>query len=458
MSTQEIDLLYVPRDQFVPLHETDKRWKVVVAHRRSGKTVSSLNELIRGALLCPKASPRFAYISPYRTQSKAIAWSYLKDFTSNLPNRRVSESELYVELPRGARVTLYGADNSESLRGIYLDGCVIDEPADMDPNFFRDVIRPALSDRLGWCLWIGTPKGRNSFFSLYDNACSDSEYFTMFLPASVSGLLPVAELQSALRSMGKESYEREYECSFAAAIPGAIYGDEISKLRSNNQIQDFAPATNLPMDTFWDVGDSDYTCIWLVQMEGRHINLVDYYSANGQTVGHYANQIKKWGETYQTSIRTNFLPHDADHVRRGGSWKTDLTEAGLSRITIVPRTPDIWLGINELRSILPRCYIHKTNCSRRFGDKESSAPSGLDCLEYYHKREESDQNVIYEKPVHDEFSHGADALRTMSEAHRLGMLEGSSYVARNSRHTPIRVLRGPSSNSYKRKNKVKSIR
>jgi len=82
----------------------------------------------------------------------------------------------------------------------------------------------------------------------------------------------------------------------------------------------------------------------------------------------------------------------------------------------------------------------------------------LDCLEYYHKREESDRDTIYEKPVHDEFSHGADALRTMSEAHRLGMIEGTSFVARESRHTPHKVLRGPSAASYSVKKKNKSLR
>ena len=147
---KDVEIAYCPRDQFMPLHECKKRWMVVVAHRRSGKTVASLNQLIRGALLCANKNPRFAYIAPYRIQAKAVAWQYLKDFTAGIPDRKVSESELYIQLPKGGRITLYGADNSESLRGLYLDGVVVDEPADMDGDFFKNILRPALSDRLDW--------------------------------------------------------------------------------------------------------------------------------------------------------------------------------------------------------------------------------------------------------------------------------------------------------------------
>ena len=455
-----ITIPYAPRSVFIPFHEsTNKRWKALVCHRRAGKTIASINELIKQALIIPLKSPRLAYISPYRPQSKAVAWDALLYYTSTIPDRVVNVSELYVKFTQNdAKISLYGADNAEALRGIYLDFIVIDEPADQDPTVWSSIIRPALSDRKGSAVWIGTPKGRNAFFRLYDRAVNDPDWYSMILPASVSGIIDENELRSARNSMLESEYNREFECSFEAAIPGSIYGDAISKLRANNQIQDYQPDADLPYDTFWDVGDSDYTCIWLVQFEGRHINIVDYYSSNGQTIGHYAAKVLEWGDKYHTTIRTHFLPHDATHERRGGSWKTDLNNAGLSHITIVPRTPDIWLGINELRTLLLRCYIHKTNCSKTFGNSDTSPPSGIDCLEYYHKKEEVDRHVIYEKPVHDEFSHGADALRTMSEAHRLGMIEGTSFVARESRHTPHKVLRGPSAASYSVKKKNKSLR
>jgi len=170
---------YTPRKAFVQWHSRSQRWSVLVVHRRGGKTVSGINELIKEAMKCQLKAPRFAYLAPYRKQAKEIAWDYLKQYTAPIPGRVVSESELHVKLPNEGRITLYGADNAEALRGIYLDGIIIDEPADMDASVWSSVIRPALSDRRGWATWIGTPKGRNSFFRLYDRAVNDPEWFTM---------------------------------------------------------------------------------------------------------------------------------------------------------------------------------------------------------------------------------------------------------------------------------------
>ncbi len=438
---------YLPRLPFLPFHDRKARWSVLVVHRRGGKTVAGINDLIRGALTCPKPSPRFAYLAPYRQQAKLVAWDYLKQFTAPVPGREVHESELHVKLPRDGRVTLYGADNYDALRGIYLDGAVVDEPADMAPEVWTDLLRPALSDRLGWCVWIGTPKGRNAFFRLYDKACSDPEYFTMILPASVSGIIPKSELDSSLKAMGQASYEREFECSFNAAVPGSIYGDLIAQLRTNAQIQDYAHNPDFPLITSWDMGDSDYCCQCLLQLEGRHINLLDYYSGSGQGPGHYADNCRKWEDKYKARIANHYLPHDAENIVRGGSWAMDLKDAGLRNIRIVPRTPDIWLGIHELRALLPRFYIHKANCSVAFGE-DKRIPSALDCLEFYHKKEVEEGGTLQEKPVHDEFSNGADSLRTFSEAHRLGLIEGTSLTARENRSRPAKVLRGPGEHSY----------
>jgi hypothetical protein len=428
-----LELDYEPRAPFVRFHERAQRWGVLVVHRRGGKTVAGILDLIKGALICAKPNPRFGYLAPYRQQAKLVAWDYLKRYTANIPGRQISESELHVKLPREGRVTLYGADNYDALRGIYLDGAVVDEPADMAPEVWTDFLRPALSDRQGWCVWIGTPKGRNAFFRLYDRACSDPDYFTMLLPASVSGILPQSELDSARRAMGKESYEREFECSFNAAVPGSIYGDLIAALRSKSQIQDFPASPEFPLFTTWDVGDSDFCAQWLIQLEGRHINILDFHSGTGQVPGHYAEQMRKWEGKYGRTIATHYLPHDAENITHGSSWARDLAAAGMRGIRIVPRAGWIWDGINHLRSLLPRAYIHKTACSLLQGDERVQIPSGLDCLEFYSKHEVEEGHQIKEEPLHNEFSHGADALRTFAEAHRFGMItEGTSQVARDS--------------------------
>lgn len=454
MTPRYVDLGYRPRAPFRPFHDRDKRWSVLVVHRRGGKTVAGINDLIRGALASQKPSPRFAYLAPYRQQAKLVAWDYLKQYTAAVEGRQISESELHIKLPREGRVTLYGADNYDALRGIYLDGAVVDEPADMAPEVWTDLLRPALSDRLGWCVWIGTPKGRNAFFRLYDKACADPEYYTMILPASASGIIAQSELDSALKAMGKESYEREFECSFNAAIPGSIYGDIIGEIRAAGRIKDFIPSPDCPFITSWDLGDSDYCVPNLLQFEGRDINLIDYYSGSGHGPGHYADVCRGWESKYNMKISWHYLPHDADNIVRGGSWRQDLLAAGLRNIKVVPITPDVWLGIHHFRSLLRRFYIHKTNCSKRHGDSEQrTMPSILDCLEFYAKKEVEEGHAIREEPVHNEFSHGADSLRTFSEAHRLGMLEGATKVDRENRSQPVNVLRGPGPSSYSVKSK-----
>ena len=177
--TQRVVIPYAPRVQFLPFHNRKERWAVIVAHRRAGKTVACVNELIKGALQCRHTRPRFAYIAPLLKQAKAVALDYLKEFGLAIPGATVHESELRLDLPNGGQVRLYGGDNPDALRGIYLDGVILDEAADMSPRVFNEIIRPALSDRKGWAVWIGTPKGQNDFFDLYERGRDDDTFFTL---------------------------------------------------------------------------------------------------------------------------------------------------------------------------------------------------------------------------------------------------------------------------------------
>lgn len=224
-----IKLDYRPRPQFKPFHDTEKRWSCIVAHRRCGKTVASVRQLERAALRCSLPNPRFAYIAPLYKQAKDIAWQYVKDGVRPLVEfgAKINESELRVDYPNGGRVRLYGADNPDSLRGIYLDGVVLDEYADMKPSMWSEVIRPALSDRQGWACFIGTPKGRDAFYQVWREAQKDEAWFTLELRATRTGILPESELAAARRQMSESEFMREYECSFDEPdvdqfIPSAI--------------------------------------------------------------------------------------------------------------------------------------------------------------------------------------------------------------------------------------------
>ena len=235
-AAQRIDLGYEPRSQFVALHRRKQRWAVVVAHRRAGKTVACVADLIDAAGRCKLPNPRFAYVAPYFSQAKDVAWNYLRQYTAPIPGVGVNESELRVDLPNGGRIRLYGADNYERMRGLYFDGVVLDEYGDMDPRAWEEVLRPSLADRHGWAVFIGTPKGMNHFSKQWGRAQQDSEWLAIEMPASQTGLLDPAELADARKEMSDEQYAAEFECNFKASVVGSYWGKQMAQAQIEGRI------------------------------------------------------------------------------------------------------------------------------------------------------------------------------------------------------------------------------
>lgn len=195
------------------------RFLVLVWHRRAGKTVFSVLELLLAAAACTQERGRYAYLAPLLKQAKTVAWDYLKAFARLIPGTVVNETELSVTLVNGAQVRLHGADNPDALRGIYLDGVVVDELADMRPELWGEVLRPALADRRGWAIFIGTPKGVNLLSELYYRAArgEDAEWKADLQRAEDTGVIPEDELEAARREMSPAQYAQEFGCDFAAA-------------------------------------------------------------------------------------------------------------------------------------------------------------------------------------------------------------------------------------------------
>ena len=227
---QKVDLGFTPHGfQAKARKEIEKtRFSVLVCHRRWGKTVFAVMELILGALLTERKDFRGAYIAPFRKQAKDIAWDYFKKFAGRVPGVSFNETELIVSFPNGSKITLYGADNADALRGLYFDYVVMDEVADMKPFVWGEIVRPALADRLGRCLFIGTPKGMNLFFELYNRGCSDSagSWGSMLFRASDTvGILPWItdeELSNAMQDLTAAQYRQEFECDFNASSDNSL--------------------------------------------------------------------------------------------------------------------------------------------------------------------------------------------------------------------------------------------
>ena len=204
------------------------RFAVIVAHRRYGKTVGMINELTKSAIKNTLISPQFAYVAPFRNQAKMIAWNYLKYYTSAIPGRKVNESDLFIELPSkhknavGARIYIIGADKPDALRGTYWDGVVLDEYAQIKPELWGEVIRPALADRKGFAYFIGTPKGQNQFYEIYQRAQRSEDWFTCLYRADESGVLDEAELKSMMEDMTDIEIRQELYCDFTASASNVV--------------------------------------------------------------------------------------------------------------------------------------------------------------------------------------------------------------------------------------------
>lgn len=391
---------YIPRPQFMPFHTRSARWACIVAHRRAGKTVACINELLTRALATSKEDARYAYIAPYYGQAKAIAWDYLKRYGEEIIVK-TSESELQVELFNGNRIRLYGADNPNALRGLYLDGAILDEYADMRPSIWGTIIRPMLADRRGWAVFIGTPKGHNAFYDIYDLSRHDDSWYSLVLKASGSQLLPAEELKDARRVMSEDQYEQEFECSFEAAILGAVYGKWIAEIEKSGRVHSDLFDPNLPVHTAWDLGLSDATAIWFWQVVHNEIRLIDYFEDHGPDIAYYCEKLKVRGYQYGK----HFVPHDARNklLAAGGRSIVEQAYKHGVKMHVVAATSQ-QNGIEAARQTLKLTYYDPIKCK-----------DGIEALKQYQFEYDEDKKVFKSKPRHDWTSHGADAFEIIGQ-------------------------------------------
>jgi phage terminase large subunit len=410
MTEQRVIIPYQPRPLQRALHgQLDRfRWNVAVCHRRFGKTVLGINQLLKCAMTCDKPRPRFAYIAPFRNQAKDVAWSYLKHYTLPIPGSSANETELSIDLPNSGKVRIYGADNENALRGIYLDGVVLDEYGDMSPTIWGEVIRPLLSDRQGWAFFIGTPNGKNQFYDVAQLAQREPGWSYTCYKASETGILPDAELADARRTMTEDQYLQEYECSYEASIIGAVYAKEMTAARESGRIARVAYDPRLPVDTAWDLGHNDATAIWLSQTTGHETRLIRYYESSGQGLHHYVGKLKELAGLYGYAYGDHYLPHDVavTELGTGQSRLEILRSLGLASVMVVPRMP-LDDGINATRMFLPLCYFDAEGCER-----------GIEALRHYRWAPQGPNATGNTLPVHDWSSHGADAIRMLATAPR----------------------------------------
>jgi hypothetical protein len=389
----------------MPFHDRSQRWACLVAHRRAGKTVAAVNDLIRAALCAPRPHAHYAYVAPFRLQAKAVAWDYVKRYAAPAM-KSVNEVELTVTVNGGAKITLFGADNADSMRGLGFDGVYLDEFGDFKPSVWGNVIRPALSDRQGWAVFGGTPKGKNQFWEIRETAARlTDEWFLLELPASKSRLLPEGELAAARAQLSKNQYDQEYECSFDAAILGAFYGEEMLEAQTSGRITAVAPDPAVPVYTAWDLGYRDDTAIWWYQVVRGEVHVVDYYAASGATIDTIVDVI----EAKPYRCKRHYLPHDARAKTLASGGKSIVEQLavrlGINALAIVA---DIGVqdGIQAARRMLRSTWFDAHRCRE-----------GLEALRQYRREYDEDKKAFRQTPRHDWTSHPADAFRILAVAY-----------------------------------------
>jgi phage terminase large subunit len=391
---------YRPRPHFIPLHESERRWMLVVAHRRAGKTVALVNQLIRAANNNPRETPppRYAYIGPSFDAAKDLVWGYLKHYTAGIPGVSYLEGELSVTLPNKATIRLYGGALAyERMRGIYLDGAVLDEYPLLHPNAFTSVVRPCLADYRGFAIVSGTAAGEDHFHALKLRADDDPNWAVFDIPVTSTGdsALSPAEVEEMRADMSPDEFAREMLCSFAAPVEGAYYQEALNALQSQKRVCKVSVDLNTSVITAWDLGIRHLQCIWLFQICGREVHWIDYIEGAGKSLSHYADLLALKAKVGGFSYRAHLLPHDVEvrELSTGHSRRHELTNLLKEPIITVPQhnTED---GITAVRATLGVSWFDEEACRK-----------GLARLRSYRRGKSG-------IAIADEAEDCADALRT----------------------------------------------
>jgi len=396
---------YVPRPLQRILHASMKRFNVIVAHRRFGKSVFTINHILHKALKCSHTNPQYAYIAPTYKQVEMIAWEYMKEYTKKMPGVKYNNQKLTVTIDRPSRpgggekdkvkIMLLGVENKDSLRGLYLDGAVLDEYAQYDPTVWSQILRPALSDRLGWGIFIGTPNGRNDFYKKYIIAKTSPDWYEVLLDGEKTGVLPPSELADLKRTMSDEDYEQEIRCSFNSGGRGSYYGSFLTAAEDQGRITDVPYNPAYPVDTYWDLGISDSCAIWFRQrLPGGKLNYIDYYEETGKGIKHYADEIRK--KSY--SFGRHVLPWDANTKELGTGVTVSEVLRGHGFRHEIQKRQSVQNRIEASRLMLPISYFDTIKCEW-----------SLDALRNYTKVWDEQIQAFSRTPKKDWTSHAADS-------------------------------------------------
>ena len=194
---------------------------------------------------------------------------------------------------------------------MYFDGVALDEYGNINKSTFYQVILPALFDRRGWCVLMGTPNGPNHFRDTYYEAIKDEAWYTCHLPHTATNIIPDEDIALAKKMMEPEEFAQEMLCSFEASVRGAIYARQMEQAYEENRIGDYPLDRISATDIFMDLGWADDTTMLFTQSRPDGVVIGHAYADRLKPIDDYIVYLKDYVKTHKLRLGTVWLPHDA---------------------------------------------------------------------------------------------------------------------------------------------------
>lgn len=442
---RQVVIPYRPRKWAEAFHASQERFAALILHRRAGKTTSVLNHHLRaaldddwerkrllhirpdlsereiGELLKPPGGRHYGHILPTLKQAKSVAWDKLKYYASVIPGVTFNESELLVRLPNGNKVQLFGADNPDSFRGMAFSGLSFDEYSQMAENIFSEVLSKALADHLGYAVWLGTIKGMDHLYRTWKAFKESGKNFSLWQDIdkslSTEDGVTIKVLETAMDDdrklvaqglMTQDEFDQEWYLSTEAAIQGAWYRNQIAAAQKEGRITDVPWDPALPVDTDWDIGMVDAAVVIFSQTtRAGQIRIIDYEEAEGEPLPYFIRKMKE-GPRANYTYGKHYPPWDST-VKDFGTGKSTIDvarELGL-KLEYPVQAPSVLAGIDAGRLLMAKCWFDRVKTARL-----------IECLRQYRKTFNARLDTFTAVPVHNQYSHGADAYRGLAVRHK----------------------------------------
>jgi hypothetical protein len=399
---------FKPRDYQKALCDAfeNKGYKKIIAiwPRRAGKDIVAFNLMIRAAL---NKIGVFYYILPTYSQGRKIIMDSISSsgqrFLDFIPPELITgtnSQEMKIKLVNGSLIQVVGSDNVDSLVGTNPMGVVFSEYALQDPTAYQ-FVRPILAANNGWAMFISTPRGKNTFWEMYQIASHSPEWFVSKLTLDDTNHIPLSEIEKDRQEglMSEDLIQQEYFTSFTMGVEGSYYAKYLDRMRLKGQIGVVPWEPGFKVNTAWDLGVRDSTTIIFYQVVGQTVRLIDCYEKSKEGLEHYAKILQE--KPYQYG--RHFAPHDIA-VREFGTGMTRIEKAKQLGINFTT-APNVGVedGVEAVRSSFAKIWIDEVKCGPL-----------IKALENYRQEYDAKKKIYNTRPLHDWSSHFSDAMRYLA--------------------------------------------